>query len=381
MITSIIRKELQVIIKEKGTFFWLFLLPIFFIVIFASIFGNAKDSFSLSYYDQDHSKMSSALIAQLKSIPGFNLNYDKTLSMNDQILNIKNGKSTSLLVIPKGYGDKVAGGQQAEIQLYRDAASDSAVAPVKALLENFTGHFREMKIQQTLKALGQKDSDIVQTLTPPVSLKEVKENAATLNMVTQVVPGYTVMFVFFIMITMIRNFLKDKESGMLSRLRSTPMKPFQYLMGMWVPNILVVWTQSAVLLIFGKLVYNLHLGDPLSIILIVLSLGICGTGLGLLLSMLVRSENQGVAFVQIITMGGAVVGGLWFPYDFLPTFAQTVGKFTPQYWAQQGLQDVMIRGAHIGDIWETVLILFSFGLIGLVIAGLRFKKFFAAGIN
>ncbi|MDP4164791.1 MAG: ABC transporter permease, partial [Bacillota bacterium] len=254
MITSIIRKELQVIIKEKGTFFWLFLLPIFFIVIFASIFGNAKDSISLSYYDQDHSKMSSALIAQLKSIPGFNLNYDKTLSMNDQILKIKNGKLTSLLVIPKGYGDKVTGGQQAEIQLYRDAASDSAVAPVKALLENFTGHFREMKIQQTLKALGQKDSDIVQTLTPPVSLKEVKENAATLNMVTQVVPGYTVMFVFFIMITMIRNFLKDKESGMLSRLRSTPMKPFQYLMGMWVPNILVVWTQSAVLLIFGKLV-------------------------------------------------------------------------------------------------------------------------------
>lgn len=381
MIKSIIRKEIQVILKEKGTFFWLFLLPIFFIVMFASIFGNAKDTISIQYFDQDHSSMSAGLVKQLKNIPGFELTQDRSLSLKKQIDKIKNGKSTSLLVIPKGYGDKTSAGEQAEIQLYRDAAEDTSVAPIKALLENFSAGSREMKIKQTLISLGQDDNQVKKALTPPLLVKDIKENASKLNMVSQVVPGYTVMFVFFIMITMIRNFLKDKESGMLSRLRSTPMKSFHYLIGMWVPNILVVLTQSAVLLIFGKVVYDLHLGDPLSIILIVVSLAICGTGLGLLLSVLVKSENQGVAFVQIITMGGAVVGGLWFPYDFLPTFAQVIGKFTPQYWAQQGLQDVMIRGAHIGGIWPTILILMAFGLVGLVFASLRFKKFFNSGIS
>ncbi|MED1470917.1 ABC transporter permease [Bacillus salipaludis] len=381
MIKSIIRKEIQVVLKEKGTFFWLFLLPIFFIVIFASIFGNTSDKITISFYDQDHSEMSQLFLKQLRQIPGFELKKDSSLSLKEQIKEIKEGRSTSLLVIPEGYQDNLKANRPAEIQLFRDATADSAVAPIKAVLENMTTSFREAKLSQTLQTLGQNTDQAKITLTPPVKVKEIKENAAKLNMITQVVPGYTVMFVFFIMITMVRNFIKDKESGMLSRLRSTPMKSYHYLIGMWVPNILVVLTQSTVLLVFGKVVYDLNIGDLLSIILIVISLAICATGLGLLLSVFVRSENQGVAFVQIITMGGAVVGGLWFPYDFLPRFAQIVGKFTPQYWAQQGMQNVMIRGAHLGDIWITVLILLAFGLIGLVIASLRFKKFFTTAIN
>ncbi|OIK15614.1 multidrug ABC transporter permease [Bacillus sp. MUM 116] len=381
MIKSIIRKEIQVTLKEKGTFFWLFLLPIFFIVIFASIFGNTTDKITVSYYDQDHSQMSKVFLKQLNQIPGFELKKDSTKSLNEQIKEIKDGKSTSLLVIPKGYEENLMANKPADIQLYRDATADSAVAPIKAVLENMASSFREAKLSKTLQTLGQNADQAKETLTPPVKLKEVKENATKLNMITQVVPGYTVMFVFFIMITMVRNFIKDKESGMLSRLRSTPMKSYHYLIGMWVPNILVVLTQSTVLLVFGKVVYDLNIGDVLSIILIVISLAVCATGLGLLLSVFVRSENQGVAFVQIITMGGAIAGGLWFPYDFLPRFAQIVGKFTPQYWAQQGMQNVMIRGAHLEDIWVPVLILLGFGLIGLVIASLRFKKFFTSAIN
>lgn len=57
--------------------------------------------------------------------------------------------------------------------------------------------------------------------------------------------------------------------------------------------------------------------------------------IGLALSMLVRSENQGTAFTQIIALGGAIIGGLWFPFEFMPKLAQTVGKLSPQYWAQQ----------------------------------------------
>ncbi|MFB7642552.1 ABC transporter permease [Peribacillus butanolivorans] len=381
MIKSIIRKEIQVLLKEKGTFFWLFLLPIFFIIIFASIFGNASDTITISFYDQDHSDMSAMFVKQIKHIPGFEVKQDKTITMKEQIEKIKNGKSTSLLVIPKGYEEKIKAGEQANIQLYRDATADTAVAPIKAVLENIATTFRETKLTQALQTLGQNEAQAKTTLTPPVQLKEIKENAVKLNMITQVVPGYTVMFVFFIMITMVRNFIKDKESGMLSRLRSTPMKSFHYLIGMWVPNILVVVTQSAVLLLFGKIVYDLKIGNVLSIIFIVVSLAICATGLGLLLSVFVHSENQGVAFVQIITMGGAIVGGLWFPYDFLPAFAQVIGKFTPQFWAQQGLQDVMIRGANLGDVWVTVIILLAFGVAGFLIASVRFNKFFTSSIS
>jgi len=158
-------------------------------------------------------------------------------------------------------------------------------------------------------------------------------------------------------------------------------KPYQYLIGMWVPNILVVIIQCTVLLAFGKLVYNLNLGDLLAIAAIIIGLAICATGIGLALSMLVRSENQGTAFTQIITLGGAVIGGLWFPFDFMPKLAQTAGKLSPQYWAQHGFQDVMVRGAHLSDIGMTLIVLFTYGIIGLLIACLRFKRFLYASMS
>lgn len=377
MISTIIRKELKVLLKEKGTFFWLIGLPIMFIVLFSSIFNNAKDTFTIQYYDADQSQQSQQMIAQLSEIKGFEMKTDTTLSLDDQLDKIKSGKMTSLLVFPKGFGESMqaGGGRQAAFDLYRDSTADTAVAPIRALLDSFAGKSGEVKLQGVLKSVGMNETQVKEAMQPPIVINEVKENAAQVSALTQYIPGYTVMFVFFIIITMVRNFIKDRESGMVARLRSTPMKPVTYLIGMWVPNIIVVLVQCTVLLGFGKLVYDVELGDIASIAAVVLCLAICATGIGLMLTMLVKSENQGLGFTQILTMGGAVLGGLWFPYDFMPDFMQIIGKITPQYWAQHSFQDIMVRGAQLSDILPTIAVLIGYGLLGLAIASLRFKKF------
>ncbi|HEU4962255.1 MAG TPA: ABC transporter permease [Bacilli bacterium] len=380
---TIIRKEVLLLLKEKGTFFWLFLLPILFIVMFASVFGNiGGQDITIQYLDQDDTQASHQFLDAIKELKGFTLESDNDLTLDEQVQQIKDGKQSSLLVIPSGFEKELqASAAPANIELYRDATADDAVAPVQAVLQNIANGYREGKISGTLQGLGKTDVEIQQILTPPIAVKEVKENASKADMVSQVVPGYTVMFVFFIIISMVRSFIKEKESGMLARLRSTPLKPLSYLMGTWVSFILVALIQCGVLLAFGHFVYDLQLGDVLAVSLIVLCLSICGTGIGLALSMLVKSENQGVAFTQILTMGGAVVGGLWFPYDFLPRSAQVVGLFTPQYWAQHGFQDVMIRGAHLTDVWPTLLVLIGFGVLGLLVALARYRKFMLTASN
>lgn len=375
MIKTIIRKELLVLLKEKGTFFWLFLMPMLFILMFASIFSNAKDTFTIHYYDSDRSAMSQSLTASIGDIKGIDISAREGTTQEEEIARIRDGKATSLLVIPQGFEADVKAGRPAKLELYRDASSDTAVAPVLAILRNVTASFRDVKLQQALKATGKSDGEIEAMLKEPVTLSEVKENSLQGDAVTQYVPGFVVMFVFFIIITMVRNFFKDQDSGMLARLRSTPMKPYHYLIGMWVPNILAVIVQCIVLLGFGKIVYDVRLGDPLALSLIVLGLAVCATGIGLAICMFVKSENQGTAYTQIITMGGAVVAGLWFPFEIMPDFAQAVGKFTPQYWAQTGFQNVMIRSMNTVDIWRTIAVLLAYGAAGLLVASLRYKKY------
>jgi ABC-2 type transport system permease protein len=375
MIGSILRKELSITFKEKGTFFWLFVLPILFIVMFSAIFSNTSQEYAVRYYDADHSVASEQLLNLINQVEGFKLQNNSNESLDEQLEGIRSGKIPSLLVIPEGYGESLQSGATAKLELYRDAADDNASAPVSALLGNIVSQYKEVKLTAVLEELGQQGNTVENILKSPVELQEMKESAVKIDTVTQVVPGYTVMFVFFIMITMVRNFLRDKNSGMLARLSGTPMRSHHYLIGMWVPNIVVVLIQCAVLLLFGKIVYGLQLGDVSAVALLICCLAVCCTGIGLMLSMLVRSENQGIGFVQIITMGGAIVGGLWFPYDFLPEFVRMIGKFTPQFWAQRGLQDVMLRGMHIDGIWLNAAILLGIGFVGLGIALLSFRRF------
>ncbi len=382
MVKSIIVKEIRLALKDKGTYFWTFALPILFIVIFASVFGNIGESkITVHYIDVDQTSTSKQFIDTIAGIDGFVLQQKDEAELEAHVAKIRDGKLSSLVVIPKGFEQEMLMGTQAEVVLYRDATVDASVTPIQAVLQNIANGYREGKLAQAFAITGMESGEVHDSLLAPIEIKEVKENATKLNYITQIVPGYTVMFVFFIMITMTNNFIKDRDSGMIGRLRSTPMRPLSYLVGMWVPSILIVLIQAITLLAFGHFVYDLHLGDLLSISLIVITLAICVTGIGLALALFLKSANQGVAFAQIITMGGAILGGLWFPIDMMPEFVQRIGKFVPQYWAQQGFQDVMLRDAHIGDIWLNLSILFAFGFVGLLIASLRYKRFLQNAVN
>src|SRR5699024_11178667 len=111
------------------------------------------------------------------------------------------------------------------------------------------------------------------------------------NIIVSIIPGYTVMFVFFIMITMVNSLLKDQDGGMIARLTSTPLSSSAYLVGKWGPYILIVLIQMLTLFLFGKIIYNVPFQQPffLGILAIILTLTV--TGLGLALALLVKTDN------------------------------------------------------------------------------------------
>src|SRR5699024_5224460 len=88
------------------------------------------------------------------------------------------------------------------------------------------------------------------------------------NIIISIVPGYITMFVFFIMITMVDTFIKDLDNGMTARLASTPLSPYSYLLGKWIPYIFIVFTQIIILFLFGKIVYDIPMVQPITIIIL-----------------------------------------------------------------------------------------------------------------
>jgi ABC-2 type transport system permease protein len=98
------------------------------------------------------------------------------------------------------------------------------------VLNTVANQFKEQRVGAALSMAGKSPTEVKQLLTPPIHIHEVTEGGAggKVNVLDRIVPGYTVMFVFFI-ISMMRSFIGEKESGMLARLRSTPMNLLAYL--------------------------------------------------------------------------------------------------------------------------------------------------------
>lgn len=161
------------------------------------------------------------------------------------------------------------------------------------------------------------------------------EEVESKQVIISIVPGYTVMFVFFIMISMTESFIKDRNMGMIARISSTPLSPYLYLLGKWIPYMYIVSIQIAILLLFGKLVYDVPLEQPVQLSILAIALTFMVTGLGLLLAVVVKTNNMGIALTQVIALGGALLGGLWVPVDMMPDFLQILSRFLPQYWAHQ----------------------------------------------
>ncbi|BCB03676.1 ABC transporter permease [Bacillus sp. KH172YL63] len=208
-----------------------------------------------------------------------------------------------------------------------------------------------------------------------VSIYSGDETTSHKDVVTQIIPGYTIMFTFYIMISMVIGFVKDRDRGMVARIASTPLPLADYFIGKWIPFLLIVLIQITVLFGFGVIVYDLPLGDPLSLMILSLSLAFIVTGWGMALSVLVKTENMGIAMTQIIALGGAMLGGLWIPVEYMPDLIQSISKLLPQYWAIEGYKEILLRNGTTADIGWNILILLGAGIGGALIAYAGYPRF------
>ncbi|MBM7634572.1 ABC transporter permease [Geomicrobium sediminis] len=356
--------ELKKMLRDKGLVFWTLLLPIFFIVIFASIFGNQSNTTSLSLHVvvTDSTMLTDPFIEQLQHIDTIDFEQiDSTHSTNELL---ESGDISTLLEI---------NGEQ--LTLHYDGTQEDTAGALYGIIDNVSQQLHLQASQQNVSNAVGEDVFAEEWFTAPFQLEAVTIEDQSVDAITHIVPGYAVMFTFFICISMVSSLLKDLRQGMISRLATSPKHPLHYLLGKWFAFIVVVMLQIVILLGFGWLVYDVQIGHLMAIFTLSLFLSMTATAIGLLISMAVRSENSGIAITQVLALGGAIVSGLWMPIEFMPNFVQQASVFFPQYWAHQAYLEVMASSGTLVNILPSLVILLVFTIICLAIALFLYPRF------
>ena len=178
---------------------------------------------------------------------------------------------------------------------------------------------------------------------PPLPRSQPPDAAGpVLDVYDELVPQYTVMFVFFLVNLMARSFLAERELGTLRRLRTAPVRPAAILAGKTLPFFLLSVAQTAVLFLAGRFLFGMTWGPrPWLLIPVLLCCSAAATGLGLLIATLVKSDSQVSAYATSVVIILAGISGCFMPRDWLPELMRTLSLATPHAWALMGYHEVL----------------------------------------
>ena len=176
----------------------------------------------------------------------------------------------------------------------------------------------------------------------------------------------------------------ERDSGTLKRLRGTPMSVSSYFIGKALLVTILMILQTALLLFFGSVMFDLNLPTEASLWwnftwLVILG-SACSTVLGIAFSVVPKSGRGASAVVSPIVIILQFFSGVFFVFTSLPIWMQQFAAIFPLKWLTQGMRSVFLpedfATQEVAGSWEigkSALVLILWLIVGLVISIKTFK--------
>lgn len=206
------------------------------------------------------------------------------------------------------------------------------------------------------------------------SVSEGRSAKATIY--DRLVPGFTVMFTFFLVNVMARSFIAERDLGTLRRLRIAPLTPAGLLIGKTLPYLLVSLLQNGALFVFGRLAYDMSWGEqPLLLLPIIFCTSLAATALGLLIATSVRTDSQVSSYSNLVVITTAGIGGCFVPRDWMPDLMKDISITTPHSWSLIAYLEAMTNPLpDIAVIVQSCLVLLGFSALFFAAGCWRFRS-------
>lgn len=207
-------------------------------------------------------------------------------------------------------------------------------------------------------------------ITPSIGENEIIPNSVQHN-----VPAWTLFAIFFIIVPLSINMVKEKSQGTFVRLRTNPVSYLTVLGGKTVIYLAVCLIQFGLMLGIGVYLFPI-LGLPSlevsgkipQLFLVAIFAGLAAIGLGLLLGTIARTQEQSAPFGATFVVILAALGGVWVPVFIMPKFMQTLSNLSPMNWGLNAFYDVFLRDVGLMDLVPELTLLFLFFVITTAIS-------------
>ncbi|GAA0554152.1 ABC transporter permease [Chitinophaga japonensis] len=419
-----IRKEWLLLKRDRAGLALLFLMPVVLITVMALIedapFRDYQElKFDVLTVDNDHGRLARYIKEGLESSGQFTLvdsvdGQPLTTEKARQLVN--EGDYRICIVIPRGATAAIVSNanrivndlskrmglpavqpvkqrdDSLNVVIYFDPAAKKAFkSAIHNALDNFLTQVQtnllleRIQLQLRRKNAGAADTDTLDIQLKAIGLQEqatgpVKQIDVIYNSVQHNVPAWSIFAMFFIVIPIAGNMIRERGDGSLLRIQLIPGSYLEVLAGKMLFYVGICVVQFYLMILVG--IYLMpQLGLPrltlghsyLAAFIIALGIALAATAYGILIGTVFKTPNQALNFGAISVVILSAVGGIWVPLEVMPPGMQFLGRLTPMNWGLEAINDIYLRHAGTGHIWGNAGKLLALCVVMLWIAA-RIEK-------
>lgn len=363
---AMVIKELLQLRRDRLTFAMMLGIPLIQLTLFGYAINGDPKQLPTLLVAHEQTPFSRSLSAALENsqyfhlLPGLHGDAEA-----DRLL--ASGEVQFAIIIPAGFSRRLQRGESPVLQVDADATDPTATANAIATLQQLT--------QQALRA------DLKGPLAQPKQASPFelrihrRYNPEGLTQYN-IVPGLMGVILTMTMIMMTALAVtRELERGTLENLLATPIRPLEVMTGKILPYIAIGLVQVLVILLAGRLLFDVPFLGSTPLLLLGVSIFIAANlVVGITISSVARNQTQAMQMTFFFFLPSMLLSGFMFPFRGMPQWAQTIGELLPLTHFLRLIRGVMLKGNDLAQSWPHLWPLLLFILIMLAIGLKRFRR-------
>ena len=415
-----IRKDMLILIRDKVGLTMMFAMPVLLAIIITAVQNSTfelvnHNRIKLLICNKDTGTVSGEFFKAIEKTGMFQVS-ELSADIKDSGVASVMHKEDALVsvIIPRGFSEHV---NATANNIAVAALKDIATLPNKpALLPDTTapillyyhpaleGSFRE-SMDGTLKgalqlvqskqivhvlysALNEKnipDSLEDQILNNQIPIKQVpvsrQGHARIPNATQHNIPSWTIFAMFFIVISVGGNIVREKTSGSFIRMRTMPTSFWLALVSKQITYLFITLVQTAVIFLLGVLLFP-HIGLPplnlpsdlSGLVIVSVICGWCAVSYSICVGVFAQTQEQANGFGAISILILAALCGLLVPSFAMPDAFQGILKISPLHWALESYYVLFLEEGKLKDVLMNILPLFGMAILLQLLTFLGLKR-------
>src|SRR5688572_30580472 len=357
---AIVVKEVRQLRRDRVTLAMILGIPVMQLVLFGYAINLNLRGLEAGIADQANTAASRALVMDMVATGVITPSMSAT-SPRQLMDALRRGEISVGIVVPPDFERRRFDGREA-VQVLVDGSDtvvqSAAMQLAQMPLDNTpTSNARSQRI-------GPGQISVVSFYNP--------ERRSAVN----IVPGLigvilTMTMVLFTGVAIVR----ERERGNMELLIATPVSRAELMIGKVLPYAAIGLVQTTVVLVLGLSLFKVPIrGSALDVYLAAVLLILANLTLGLLISTKAKSQFQAMQMTSFVTLPSFLLSGFMFPFAAMPVVMQWLAELLPLTHFLRLIRGVMLRGAHLFELWPDVLALLVFTVVMMTLAIGRFRK-------